>query len=229
MIKERIDEFYVKKNYERDREHFYITDAGRCARAVYFQFKKYPKKEMEARILRLMSHGDYTHMRIMSVLFSLGLVKAAEIEIPKQEIVNGRADAIVSLKNEIYILEIKSINRTKFAVLKQPDLDHIKQVQLYLHYFNIAKGILLYECKDTQDIKEFFLDYDKELVNKLLNSFDKLKKEIDENKIPEIPEDLEAWKCGYCPYLEECKKHGGPKKKDSSRYKEREVQSILEQ
>ena len=227
MIKEKIDEFYLKRNYERDRTHFYITDAGRCNRAIYFQFKKYPKKEMEARILRLMSHGDYTHMRIMSVLFSLGLVKAAEIEIPKQEIINGRADAIISLNNEIYVLEIKSINRTKFAILNQPDSDHIKQIQLYLHYFNISRGIMLYECKDTQDIKEFFVDYDEGLVKKLLSNFDKLKKEIDENKIPEIPEDLEAWKCTYCPYLESCKKHGGPKKNEKGQYKQVEVQNIL--
>lgn len=214
MLRELIDEFYLRRQYEKDKNHFYITDAGKCVRAIYFQFKKYPKKEAEARILRLLSHGDYTHMRLMSVLFSLGLVKSAEIEIPKQEIVNGRADAIISLNNELYILEVKSINKTAFSILKEPNLDHIKQIQLYLHYFNLPKGILLYECKDTQDIKEFSVEYDKELVEKILNNFANLKEEITNNKIPEIPEDLEAWKCGYCPYLEECKKHGGPKKKE---------------
>ncbi len=213
MIKERIDTFYLKRQYEKDKEHFYITDAGKCPRAVYFQFKKAPKKEIEARILRLLSYGDYTHMRIMSVLFSLGLVKSAEIEIPKQEMINGRADAIISMNNELYILEIKSMNRTAFAMLKEPNSDHLKQIQLYLHYFNIPKGILLYECKDTQDIKEFEIRYNKELVSKMLKDFEKLKGEIDSSKIPEIPFELEAWRCDYCPYLEECKKHGGPQKK----------------
>lgn len=207
-IKELIDAFYTRKQNEKDKTHFYITDAGKCPRAVYFQFKKYPKKEIEARVLRILSHGEYTHMRIMSVLFSLGLVKSAEIEIPKQEIINGRADAIISLNNELYILEIKSINKNAFAMLKEPNSDNFKQIQLYMHYFKIPRGILIYECKDTQAIKEFKIDYDEQISKKLLESFKELKKEIESNKIPAIPKDIEKWRCDYCPYLEECKKVG---------------------
>lgn len=215
MIKEKIDEFYTRKQNEREKNHFYITDAGKCPRTIYFQFKKIPKKEMEARVLRLLEHGEYTHMRIMAVLFSMGLVRASEIEIPKQEIINGRADAIISMNNELYVVEIKSINKNAFSMLKEPNQDHLKQIQLYLHYFKIPKGILVYECKDTQDIKEFLINYDEKFVIKILDSLNNLKKEIDSNQIPNIPEDLEAWRCDYCSYLEECKKHGGPKKKEA--------------
>jgi CRISPR-associated protein Cas4 len=205
MIKEKIDEFYLSKQRDRDREHFYITDAGKCPRAVYFQFKKIPKKAMDARILRVFEHGDYTHLRIISTLFSLGLVKATEIDIPNKEIVHGRADAIVNIDGEPYVVEIKSINSIAFGKLESPDPDHYKQIQLYLHYFNIKKGIVIYENKNTQEIKEFAVDYDEKTVQEVLEKFHVLKAQIQSNIVPSKGD--MGWKCNYCPYAEECTKY----------------------
>lgn len=205
MIKEKIDEFYLSKQRDRDKEHFYITDAGKCARAIYFQFKKVPKKAMDARVLRVFDHGDYTHLRIISTLFSLGLVKATEIDIPNKEIVHGRADAIVTIDGEPYVIEIKSMNSMSFGKLESPDPDHYKQIQLYLHYFNLKKGIVIYENKNTQEIKEFSVDYDPETVKEVLEKFHILKAQIQSNIIPS-KEDM-GWKCSYCPYAEECTKY----------------------
>ena len=207
MLKELIDQFYMDGFYDRDRgDKFYITDAGKCPRAIYFKFKKYPRKEPEARILRIFDHGDYTHMRIMSVLFSLGIVRAAEIKIPPQEIISGRADAIIGFEGKPYVLEIKSSSRYKFEKLQEPDPDHLKQLQLYLHYFKIPQGIIIYEDKDTQDLKEFVIEYDPELVEKTLKEFETLQEMIKTNTIPPIPKDIELWRCQYCEYREECQK-----------------------
>jgi CRISPR-associated protein Cas4 len=206
MIKEKIDEFYTSKQAERDKSHFYITDAGKCPRAVYFNFKKVPKKPMDARVLRVFDHGDYTHLRIISTLFSLGLVKATEIEIPNKEVVHGRADAIINIDGEPYVVEIKSINSNSFFKLAAPDPDHLKQLQLYLHYFKIKKGIVIYENKNTQELKEFSVEYSEDLVKELLEKFHILKAQIESNIVPSVEEVVE-WKCSYCPYAEECKKY----------------------
>ena len=206
MIKEKIDEFYLSKQYDKDREYFYITDAGKCPRSVYFQFKKVPKKPMDARVLRVFDHGDYTHLRIISTLFSLGLVKATEISIPNQEIIHGRADVIVNIENEPHVVEIKSINGYSFDKLEAAEPDHVKQIQLYLHYFKIKKGIIIYENKNTQGLKEFSVEYDENLVRELLEKFHILLAQINNNIVPPIP-DIEEWKCRYCPYSEECKKY----------------------
>lgn len=208
MIKELIDSFYLNRQGENRSNNFYVSDAGKCSRAVYFRIKGYAKKEMEARVLRLLDHGDYTHMRIMSVLFSLGIVRASEVETPSQEIIHGRADAIVSLDNQLYILEIKSINKAAFSNLEKPNPDHVKQLQFYMHYFKLKDGILIYECKDTQDIKEFAVSYNKEEVDAMLKDLEELKKNIDLSIMPEIPKDIEKWRCDYCPYAEECIKVG---------------------
>ncbi|MEM2956597.1 MAG: PD-(D/E)XK nuclease domain-containing protein [Candidatus Pacearchaeota archaeon] len=206
MIKEKIEEFYLSKQEDKDREHFYITDAGKCPRAIYFQFKKAPKKAMDARILRVFEHGDYTHLRIISTLFSLGLVKATEIEIPNKEIVHGRADAIINIDNEPYVVEIKSINNTSFSKLESPDPDHLKQIQMYLHFFKIKKGIIIYENKNTQEIKEFIVEYNENIAKEILEKFYILKAQIQNNIIPSV-DDVEEWRCNYCPYSDECKKY----------------------
>jgi CRISPR-associated protein Cas4 len=205
MIKELIDEFYRKKQNNKGQVAFYATDSGRCPRAIYFSMKNYPKKESDARVMRIFEHGDHTHMRIMAVLFSLGLVTAAEISIPENEVVRGRADAIISFKGEPYVVEIKSVNSVKFKK-NEPDFDHIRQLQLYLYFFNIKKGILIYENKDNQDLKEFVIEYDENIVKKSISFFNSLKENVEKSIIPEIPKDIEDWRCEYCPYVVECEK-----------------------
>lgn len=207
MLKEKIDEFYLSKQQRtKEREYFYITDAGKCPRAVYFQFKKVPKKDVDARVMRIFEHGDYTHLRIISSLFALGLVKATEIDIPNKEIVHGRADVIINVEGEPHVVEIKSINSVSFGKLMAPDPDHYKQIQMYLHYFNIKKGILIYENKNTQDLKEFSVEYDEKTVKEVLERFHILKAQIQNNTVPNVSE-IDPWRCTYCPYAEECKKY----------------------
>jgi CRISPR-associated protein Cas4 len=205
MIKELIDKFYDAKQEKREKIAFYVSDAGKCPRAIWFSVKGYPKKEFDARMQRVFEHGNHTHMRIMGVLFSLGLVNAVEIDIPRNEMIHGRADAIISINNEPYVVEVKSVNSTKFKK-EYPDQDHVNQLQLYLYFFNIKKGILLYENKDTQELKEFIIDYDEPLIKKLFAVFNELKKQVEGNITPGIPEGIEDWRCDYCPYLEECGK-----------------------
>ena len=165
--------------------------------------------------MRIFEHGTHTHFRIMGVLYSLCLVTASEISIPENEMIHGRADAIVSIKGEPYIVEIKSVNSAKFRK-EEADSDHIKQLQLYLYFFKVKKGILLYENKDTQELNEYIIDYDEKLVKDVIASFDKLKDQLEQAIVPEIPKDIEEWRCNYCSYLEECKKIEEVKKEKNS-------------
>jgi CRISPR-associated protein Cas4 len=215
MIKELINEFYGRKRKDKEKVAFWITDAGKCPRAVWFSRKGYPKKAYEARVMRIFEHGTHTHFRIMGVLYSIGLVTASEITIPENEMIHGRADAIVSLKGESYVVEIKSVNSAKFRK-EEADLDHIKQLQLYLYFFKVKKGILLYENKDTQELQEYVIEYNDKLVKDVIASFNKLKDQIEKAIVPEIPKDIEEWRCNYCSYLEECKKIEEVKKEKNS-------------
>lgn len=207
MLKELIDKYYSDKGKSREQVRFYITDAGKCGRATFFKFKNAPRREMEARVLRMFDHGDYIHQLIMKALFGIrqAHVVAAEVNMPPEEIISGRADAIVSVDNELYVLDIKSMNSMVFRNLAFPKEENVYQLQLYLHYFQVKKGILLYVDKDQQELKEFFIDYDSELCGKLLNDFKLLKTKIDSDIVPMTLNDYpQNWQCSYCPFRELC-------------------------
>ena len=207
MLKEFIDKYYSDRQSDKEQNHFYITDAGKCPRAIFFKFKKAPRKEMEPRILRMFEHGDHIHQLIMKALFGSRKIHvvAAEINMPPQEIISGRADAIVSINNELYILDIKSINSMIFEKLQGPKKENINQIQLYLHFFQINKGILLYVSKDNQKLKEFIVSYDRNLCSELLSQLIELKNKINSNIIPLVLSDYPGnWQCRYCQFKDIC-------------------------
>src|ERR1035437_814512 len=210
MLKELIDQFYLDNQKNREQTHFYITDAGKCPRAVFFKFKNAPKEPMDARIMRIFERGESIHRSIFNILYRLRLGVVTEISIPSQEIISGRADAILCIGNENYVLDIKSINSMIFRTLAAPKEENVYQIQLYLHYFNIKKGLLLYIDKDRQEMKEFFVDYDETLCKSLLDKFYALKDQVEKNIVPARLEDYPRnWQCSYCTFKEVCKKAEG--------------------
>jgi len=211
MLKELIDQFYLDRQKDKDQTHFYITDAGKCCRAIFFKFKNAPRELIEAKILRMFDHGDHIHQMIMKALLSTREIHvvASEINIPPQEIISGRADAILSDGKEMFVLDIKSMNSMLFRTLKEPKEDNIDQIQLYMHYFKIKSGILLYVNKDTQELKEFVVKYDKKRSESLLGVLDSLKEQIDSNTVPERLLDYPSGRqCRYCQFGEVCSRMG---------------------
>ncbi|MCL5010934.1 MAG: hypothetical protein M1127_01850 [Patescibacteria group bacterium] len=205
MLKELIDKFYLEQQRDKAQLHFYITDAGKCQRAVFFKFKQVPREKMDARILRIFEHGEQLHRNIFNILYRLKIGVTTEIAIPAQEIVSGRADAIVCLAGENYVLDVKSINSMIFKKLFSPKEENLCQIQLYLHFFNIKKGILLYIDKDQQDIKEFVVEYDPVLANQLLGGLNDLKTKIESNVVPGALFDYPGnWQCNYCQFRQIC-------------------------
>ncbi len=210
MLKELIDQFYLENQKNKEQTRFYITDAGKCPRAVFFKFKNAPREPIDARIMRIFEHGENIHRSIFNILYRLRLGVVTEIPIPSQEIISGRADAILCMGNENYVLDIKSMNSMIFRKLLAPKEDNVYQIQLYLHFFNIKKGILLYVDKDSQDIKEFFVDYDEVLCKDLLDKFYALKDKVEANTVPEkLPDYPKNWQCNYCAFKSVCKTTNG--------------------
>lgn len=212
MLKELIDQFYLDNQKNKEQTRFYISDAGKCPRAVFFKFKNAPREPMDARIMRIFEHGENIHRSIFNILYRLRLGVVTEIPIPSQEIISGRADAILCVNNENYVLDIKSINSMIFKNMQQAKEENVFQLQLYMHFFNIKKGILLYVDKDQQELKEFFIDYDEQLAKSLLDKFYSLKQQVETNVIPARLTDYPRnWQCNYCQFKDICKMaNGGP-------------------
>ena len=210
MLKELIDQFYLENQKNKEQTRFYITDAGKCPRAVFFKLKNAPREPMEARILRIFEHGENIHRSIFNILYRLRLGVVTEVSIPSQEIISGRADAILCIGNENYVLDIKSINSMIFKRMQEPKEENVYQIQLYMHYFNIKKAILLYVDKDQQELKEFFVDYDQALCNSLLEKFQNLKGQVEQGIVPSRLADYPRnWQCSYCQFKDICKMANG--------------------
>ncbi len=209
MLKEIIDKFYLdKEKYKKEQTSFYISEAGKCPRQIFLKFKNAPRKELEASFLRLFDHGESMHKLIMKPLLSTRdiHVVASEVDIPPQEIVRGRSDAVLSDGKELYVLDIKSMNSMVFRNLNEPKEENVNQLQLYLHYFKIPKGILLYVDKDRLGLKEFIVAYNPAKAEALISGLAILKKQIQDNIVPaRIPAYPSHWQCQYCQYLEVCR------------------------
>jgi CRISPR/Cas system-associated exonuclease Cas4 (RecB family) len=221
MLIELIDKYYQDKRNEKNQEHFYVTDAGKCPRVVYFSMRGYPKKEKEARVLRIFDRGDIIHQRLMNTFYGIPEIRvtASEVDMPSKELFHGRADLIISVDNKLYVVDIKSSSDFKFQKLEEPELAHKKQIQLYMHYFKIPQGILIYENKNTQDLKEFGVKYDAAFCKKIISDFETLRYQVENEIVPPIPAELKEgreafsrgegkfpWECEYCDFREECDK-----------------------
>ena len=231
MLKEIIDKFYLdKEKFKKEQTSFYISEAGKCPRQIFFKFKKAPCKEMEANILRLFDHGEHMHRLIMKPLLSTRdiHVVASEVDIPPQEIVRGRADAVLSDGKELYVLDIKSMNSAIFRGLQEPKEENVLQVQLYLHFLRIPKGLLLYVDKDKLELKEFLVSYDPEKVNVLLTNLVQLKGQIGNDTVPaRIPSYPTDWQCRFCQFKGICKMGEGCEMKWLDLKKKIELQSQI--
>lgn len=207
MLKEIIDEYYLElgKQRKKPQKKFWISDVGECPRAIFFKFKEAPQRELEPNVLRIFERGDYIHEKIRRVLFARGLIQASEIQIPPEEFISGKADAILNIDGELYVLDIKSVDGRKFQTIQEPLIENVYQLQLYLHFFKIKKGILLYESKDSSELKEFIIDYNENISKKLIFSIEKFFKKLEENTLPKRLDDYPLnKKCQYCRFREIC-------------------------
>jgi CRISPR/Cas system-associated exonuclease Cas4 (RecB family) len=211
MLKEILDKYCLDREQGKKREQttFYLSEAGKCGRSIFFKFKKVPAKEKEAHFLRLFEHGEHMHQLIMNALVSTRdiHVVASEVDIPPQQLVRGRADAILSDKKQLYVLDIKSMNSMVFRSMSEAKPENIDQLQLYLHYFEIPNGILLYVNKDNLDLKEYIFNYDKNRAEFLIEGLSSLREKIDSNILPgRISGYPDDWQCRFCGYKGVCDK-----------------------
>ncbi len=207
MLKERIDNFYRKNEDGRERDYFYASEVTDCKRKIYFKLKGAKKEDLDPQTNRKFERGNQIHQKLLSALYSLGIVTASEVQMPDQSLFHGRADAIVSVNDENYVVEIKSVSPYSFKTLNGPKESWEKQLQIYLKHFDIDQGIILAECKGTQKLEEFFVERNDEVVEELEEEFEKLLDMIEKDVVPKKP-DKSNWKfdkCRYCLYEKACK------------------------
>ena len=84
--------------------------------------------------------------------------------------------------------------------IKRPLTTHRRQVNLYMHCLGIDKAIVIYEWKPSQDVKEFQLSYDSELVQPMLDGATEVIDALREKVVPSRPIRATHKSCEFCRF-----------------------------
>lgn len=157
------------------------------------------------------------------------IIRYKEVPIENAEFhLLGHSDGIISDAKGKAILEIKSVGIgtlryespelfarfTKgdlsldgmWKEIKTPFYSHLRQINLYMYCLGIHDGVVLYEWKPTQEVKEFQVRFQEEMIASILAGCSTVKSALDTDTTPMRPmtASLDASMCKSCPYYKRC-------------------------
>lgn len=163
-------------------------------------------------------------------------IRYKEVSLSSDDLmVSGHSDGVVLIDDVYRMIEIKTvgISTLRFEaynlfdqyqterltpeelwfLIKRPFATHIRQGQIYLHLahsqypeLNIEEIVFIYEWKPTQEVKEFVVKYNPELISKTLTSAEDVAWSIRKGREPERPEwaGKDERTCASCEYRTTC-------------------------
>lgn len=217
-IKIIIDDYIDRRNAENDREktpfffhpYFFNLNCKRQQQFYYLEsalesrFKPNSGK-VNPQLQRIFDNGSSMHERWQKYLEDAGILVEAESRfIDEERRISGYIDAIVEVNNIRYVVELKSINHFSFQKLKEPKPEHCIQVQLY----GMITGLdcfVIYENKNTQEIKEFFVRKNDDMIKEIQSMMFAIKESPNTKTI--LPKTDQINLCQSCRYMNTCYKY----------------------
>lgn len=132
-----LDLYLLKFNEDNDRAINVNSPSsvGGCPRARFYGRTGIPQdKGIDSRTRRIFDNGHGVHDRLQRYLTNMGKLLMDEVPVHNKEFeIQGHTDGIIRLsKNELGVLEIKSINDRGFTLLKDAKEEHKQQALIYL-------------------------------------------------------------------------------------------------
>jgi len=183
MLIQKIDAYLQNRpKQERKNQCFHPSTLHKDEDSLFrAYFNGTSGENFEPRILRIFDNGHGVHSRLQGYLKDMGLLLDAEAEVWNEEFeIYGHCDGILQLGDQKGILEIKSINSNGFWNLYAPKPEHLIQVHVYMFCLAIPRGVLLYEEKDTQELKNFFVKEDPVIRDGILEKIKRVQKRVRE-------------------------------------------------
>lgn len=195
----------LTKNSHRVREGSWsASSTGSCHRKQQFVFHGVAKTPYASSTRGIFVNGDYVHLKHQVAGLRMGYLKDVEIPVRYPELnLTGTIDGITS---EDAIVDFKSINSRGFGDLIAARRDHVQQVHSYMLATGLQKGMVLYENKDNQEMKEFHFDRDEEIIEKIRSGYEELNALEDQGILAEPLPDPSCFECRYCPFNRTCRK-----------------------
>jgi hypothetical protein len=171
MIIKVIDDYLQRRpRDEREIRCFHPSSLHRSARELYWHYLNGDSDQgFGPRVLRIFDNGHAVHERLQGYLEEIGILKRSEVPVENEEYeIKGHTDGILEVGGFEGVLEIKSMNSTQFYSCYAPKADHLIQINVYMFCLGIPRGCLLYECKDDQELKEFYVKQDAQILDPIL-------------------------------------------------------------
>lgn len=229
-----VEEFLMREQLAstRDTQHLHPSEICKrdwCQRASWYTIKGYEKKEERAlsfQTLNIFAEGHNIHGKWQAWLYDSGILEAPEVPIFDEEHrIMGHADGIINDSKGRAVLEIKSVGAGTVRMedfelfqsasspdemwkkIRKPFMTHLRQVNLYMYCLGIHDAIVLYEWKATQDVKEFAIKFQPELIEDILAGCRSVIRSLESGIPPMRPawvEDSTSKTCKQCPYKGVC-------------------------
>jgi len=185
---------------------FSASGAGQCLRRRQLAYLGYPQAKPEPKTMGIFVNGDFVHLKHQIAGIQMGYLLGAEVSVKQEEYrLTGTMDGEGS---DGEIAEFKSINDNGFGQVSMygPKHEHVEQVHSYMLASGKDEARILYENKNTQELKEFLLKRNSQTMRKVEDDLKFLNDCTDhETLYPPMSECTEK-KGAYrsCPFREVC-------------------------
>ena len=193
---------YLYSTFNPPRKGVFYPSAlsNKCDRALWLAYHGHmPELPLPSKLARIFQNGSSLEDRVSKWFTDLEILQDREVVVKSDDPpISGRIDFIINHKHHgLMPVELKSINTAGFVKLKGAKEDHYTQLQIYLNLTEYPIGTVLYENKNDQKIKAFFVERDKEFWDTIVERCSNI---MEMNSLPET--------CGGLFYCN-CRQVGG--------------------
>ena len=194
-----------------------VSDGLVCRRYLAYGMYQAPRNRsnVDARVQRIFDNGHFVHARlesyVVSAVESAGGRAWNELSYKPDSLRrSGTADVGIVLNGWPYLVEIKSMRTARFAELgRSPPQHHRSQLNQYMGLSSVRAGVLLYENKDTQELREYFVRFSEDEWLRVEGVCKDVLTHVRNGTLPDKVTVEDGCDGDQCLYHAICKKRGG--------------------
>jgi len=213
LIDNALDNFLAKpqNSHKRQVGTYWIGEIPWCMKKIWWKFKE--KVPVSKDLLRKFKTGDIFQDFLEVVLkswkndiFLLESERSMSLcpwSVDDDIKITGRLDDLVILKwkdgGERTLFEVKATGMLPTKVRKE----YVMQIMPYLRVMGIPRGFIVYGHPNTLQIKVFEVQYDKVVMQKVLDRVRKIDHHVRTDTLPDEGPSYD-WECPKCAYRSKC-------------------------
>src|SRR5579885_2488052 len=196
-----------------------LAELGKEALVLFVQVPAMQKDRILVRVPGLLFegtrqnavflHGWHLHEKYQRLFAEFGQIVEVECShFDEVRFLHFTPDAVIFWAGQRYVVEIKGYKLDHFARLDEvgdPPEAAWHQCNLYMHVLGIERGLILVECKDTQELKVWCIEHDALLARPYMDRCYSVKGAVTTGHIPaRICQSCQEHRAEKCPVRDFC-------------------------